>query len=232
MNNSKRIGKVIGDYKVIDKIVKNKRSCYLIRCEICGNEKYTYNITEKYMKHGLTQCKKVMCKKYIGIEVGDYKIINAYLKRRLFVDARCNICGVVKRNIAFKDFRNNKNNHSKHCTILNTDKYDKKIVRKLLRTYQNCKTRIRLGNEGHEKQKSWKGLEFGFSDSVDFVEYTYNLIKDKDIDKMTIDRIDNYKGYVKGNIRFITIEEQQRNKKIHQDKELSCINSVETIERV
>ena len=107
------------------------------------------------------------------------------------------------------------NKHGIYC-IKNNNKYDKKLINKICRTYSNCRTRIKKGNEGDPKYSSYKGKEFGFNNSLEmFYELYNNLLeqsKKYSLDKLTIDRIDTNLGYIKGNVRFITMKEQACNK--------------------
>lgn len=218
MSKSKRVGKQIGDYKVLEKLAKNKRSCYIVQCTVCGHVKETYNIGERYMNHSPVSCKEDYYSDMLGNQIGDFKIINIYVDRRAYVDLECMICGSKRIKVAIKDLVNFKNKHDKHCTIRNTEKYDKDIVNKLLRTYNNCKTRIKKGNSGEKKYITYANKEFGFTDSVDFIEYCYPIIKRalryNNLKDLSIERIDVNLGYVKGNIDFITINEQQYNKSV------------------
>ena len=134
------------------------------------------------------------------------------------VDIKCNICGIVRKNVAKKDFENHANLHGANCTVIATEKYpNKKIVRKLIRGYQNCRSRILLA-EKDEKYSNYKGLEFGFDSSVQFVEDVYKsveaLVKEGiDLNDISLDRIDNTKGYVLGNVRGATRLTQNQNKR-------------------
>lgn len=217
MSKSKKTGKQINDYVVLEKLVKNKRSYYKVQCIKCEHIKFTYNISERYMVHSPASCREDYYKDMLGKEIGDFKITKIYVNRRAYADLECMICGSKRTKIAIKDLVNFKNKHDKHCTIRNTEKYEKTIVQKLLRTYNNCKTRIKKGNNDEKKYIAYKNKEFGFTDSVDFIEYCYPIIKKamkyNDLQVLTIERIDVNLGYVKGNIDFITLQEQQNNKK-------------------
>ena len=44
MSKSKRVGQIKGDFLILEKLVKNKRSYYKVQCQVCGDISYTYNI--------------------------------------------------------------------------------------------------------------------------------------------------------------------------------------------
>lgn len=69
---------------------------------------------------------------------------------------------------------------------------------------QKCKSYCRYGGRGIKVQDSWK------NSVIEFTKYVMNL-DGFSLDK-SIDRIDNNKGYEKGNIRWATRNQQQQNK--------------------
>ena len=217
-SKSKRVGKTKGDFLILEKLIKNKRSYYKIKCNICGDISYTYNLGDKYLIHSDVRCRNTTIKNIIGYELNDFVVINANYSNRLMLDVKCKVCGSVRKNIAKKDFVNKNNFHGKICTIKSTDIYpNKKIVRKLIRGYQNCKMRI-LNSESNEKYSGYKGLKFGFSDTTEFVAELYEsfdklISQGIDINDITIDRIDNSKGYIPGNVRGATSTTQANNKR-------------------
>lgn len=215
MLKSKRVGKVIYDYLVLEKLVTNKRSQYRVECTKCGNEKLTYNLNEATMSHTENSCKNAYAKSFENNEYGDFKVIKSYYDRRLLLDLKCSICGEIRVGIPERDMEKVSNTHGIYC-VKNNSKYDKNLINKICRTYSNCKTRIRKGNEGDPKYELYKGKEFGFDSSLEmFYELYDNLLEQSEkypLDKLTIDRIDTNLGYIKGNVRFITMKEQNCNK--------------------
>lgn len=230
MSKSKRVGQIKGDFLILEKLVKNKRSYYKIECQICGDISYTYNITDKVLVHSDIKCKNTTAKNIIGFEINDFKVINAEYNKRLMLDVQCKICGAIRHNVAKKDFDINKNQHGIICTIKATDKYpDKKIVKKLIRGYQNCRMRILL-SDSNEKYYNYKGLEFGYKNSAEFVEDVYESIEKLVnegivLENISLDRIDNSKGYIIGNVRGAVGKTQATNKR---NSYIYYLNNIET----
>lgn len=215
MVKSKKVGSIIYDYMVLEKLISNKRSQYKIKCNICGNEKLTYNLNESSMTHSNESCKETYCKSFLDLSFGDFKVVKSYYKNRLLLDLKCNICGEMREGVPQRDMSRIANKHGIYC-VLNSKKYDKKLINKICRTYCNCKTRIQKGNEGDIKYKGYKDKDFGFVNSLDMVYELYdNLLsmnKIYPLNKLTIDRTNNELGYVHGNVSYITLEKQAVNK--------------------
>lgn len=218
---SKLIGETYGDYIVVSKNVKNNRSSYTVKCKICNSVKDIYNLYK--IEHGCN------CPNFndfiLGDIHGDFIIKKAYTEDRTYVDLECLVCGCKRFHVAYKDVIGTfTNQHSAICTIKNTEKFkNKKLVSKLLKTYQNINTRIR-------KEDTYKDVRNKFIDSVDFTTYVYEMFNKRHeleniaLNKLSIDRINPYGDYEKGNVRCLTLSEQQYNKRIHH------VKSVETIE--
>lgn len=211
---SKRVGKKIYDYTVLEKEVYNKRSRYKVKCDVCGNIKSVFNLNESSLTHSTDSCKEMFAKSIIGQIKDDYIIIDSYFDKRLKVKIQCQICNET-RITDYRNIENNSYNHDINC-ILRSTKYDKKIINKICRTYSNCKTRIRKGNEGVPNYKAYQGKEFGFNSSLEMVYELYESLQELSqtypLDVLTIDRIDNTRGYIPGNVRYITMKEQAFNK--------------------
>lgn len=221
------IGKKYGDYIVVEKLPnKNKHSLYKVKCTICNSVKETYNL--KNLHHG-TMCPNI-CNWIIGQIDNDFIITNAYKDTNnidtLKIDCKCLKCGAIRTNVTYHDFisDNMKNTHGKICTIKNVKHFtNKKLVRKLLQTYQNMNTRIK-------KEKAYADIKNLFLDSTDFVCYVYDMFEKRHIEEniplkeLSIDRINPFGNYEKGNVRCLTLKEQQLNKRIHWKE------NVETIE--
>ena len=217
---SKLIGQKFGDYVVVKKLVEQNRSCYLIKCTICNSTQKVWNLREK--KHS-EHCKNFL--NYIlGEKNGDFIITNAYRKDRVYVDVECLKCGCKRYNVAYKDFKSSfKNKHGKICTIKNNNNFEnKKLVSKLLRCYQSINTRIRL-------DPAYSDVQNKFIDSIDFINYVYDMFNKRLIEEnipmgqLSIDRINPFGNYEKGNVRCLTLHEQQYNTRIHYKENVEAI---------
>lgn len=208
---SKLIGQMYGDYIVIDKIIKNNRSCYIVKCTICNSIKEVYNLRTEYHNE---YCDNFL--QYIIGEIhGDFIIKKAYKEDRVYVDLECLVCGCKRAHVSYKDLKLTfTNKHSSKCTIKNLNNFpNKKLVNKLLRTFCNINTRIR-------KEPAYKDVKNLFIDSVDFVTYVYDFYEERlkegiPLRNLSIDRINPFGNYEKGNVRCLTLSEQQKNKRIH-----------------
>ena len=224
---SKLIGTVYGDYIVLEKIVKNNRSAYIVKCKICNSVKTVWNLRKEL--HG-EQCNNFI-NFILGEKFGDFIIKKARKLDRIYADVECLICGSKRNNIAYKDLKLIfSNKHSSICTIKNLSIYkNKKLVSKLLRTFQNMNTRIK-------KEPAYSDVKNNFLDSTDFVVYVYDMFNKRyveeniQLDKLSIDRINPFGNYEKGNVRCLTLSEQQSNKKIHYKESVETIENSDCVE--
>jgi len=217
---SSLIGVVYGDYIVVKKIIKNRRSAYVVKCTICNSIKEVWNL--RIEKHNES------CTNFLDYIIGkineDFIIYNAYKEDRVYIDVKCLVCGCTREKVAYKDFKLTfKNTHSKHCTIKNVIKFgDKKLIRKLIRTFANMKSRC-------SKEVAYEDVEVIFRDTTEFICYVYDMYVARleegvELKNLSIDRINPFGNYEKGNVRCLTLSEQQSNKRIHYRE------NVETIE--
>ena len=217
---SKLIGKKYGDYIVIKKNVTKNRSSYIIKCTVCGSIQEVWNLKEKFHSEYCVDFLKYI----IGETHGDFIITNAYRENRVYVDVECLKCGCKRSHVAYKDFKLAfKNQHGPICTIKNTEKYpNKQLIAKLLRCYQSINARIK-------REPAYSDIENHFKDSVDFVTYVYGMfdkrLKEENIPMhlLSIDRINPFGNYEKGNVRCLTLSEQQKNKRIHYKENVEAI---------
>ncbi len=205
------------DYLVVNKINESKkRSKYLVKCTICNNVKEVYNLSESQLSHTFFSCRNTLIKNVIGEKNNDFIIVDSYYgNKRHMVDIKCLICNVLSKKIAYKDFKINKNKHGSRCTVLNTKKFkDKKLLRKLHRTYQGAKNRC---TNPKCNSTSYFGRDFEFKDSTDFIVHMYPLLEDFiknnpsiPISQVSIDRIDSNKGYKKNNVQWLSFSDNCR----------------------
>ena len=110
------------------------------------------------------------------------------------------------------------------------DKYGEYIWHKFRNTYRYAKERCT--NANCKDYPRYKGL-WNFTDTVDFYSSCFQPFLDGasvyDPSKLTIDRIDSKKPYEKGNIRFVPMLLNLRNKDCVKKVILSNIMTGETV---
>jgi hypothetical protein len=122
-------------------------------------------------------------------------------------------CGIV---CSYKAtlVRTNKIVSCRKCSIKRTAEKNKTHGMrhtKEYRTWIAIKNRCLTVSSKDFKRYGGKGLEIE-KDWIDSFESFYNHIGQCPSQKHSIDRIDNSKGYLKGNVRWATTQEQARNK--------------------
>lgn len=83
---------------------------------------------------------------------------------------------------------------------------------KVYAAWKGIKRRCLTPSEPSYKNYGGRGISIHPDWSKDFMSF-YREIGDPPSESHTVDRIDNEKGYVPGNVRWATMEEQQRNKR-------------------
>ena len=175
--------------------------------------------------------KKIDPNKIIGLIFGDYIIIY-YLgtfHNSIKVLTKCNVCGrVVER--WYKDIKKGIGNTHKHCVILLPKD---EIYKKLRQVHSDLKDRCSNTNN-YRYQKWYKDGNIGYSEKfenfIDFYDYAKPILLQAVIDtklplnKLSIDRIDNNKGYFEGNIRFTTQKNQILNSRKILGRTIILIN--------
>lgn len=229
MSKSRLEGTIRNDYLIIKKIIKNNRSAYLVKCMVCGSVKEIYNLDKSNLRHS-EYCPNFI-NHILGEIHGDYIIQKAYRKDRIYVDMECLICGSSRDKVAYKDIKSTfKNKHGIQCTIKNTKVFkNQELVKKLRRTFSNIKSRLRLANEGSFKYRAYKNLTTDFKDATEFICFMYPLFEKRlsegtPMNELSVDRINPNKGYLRDNVRCLTLQEQHLNKR---NTKKYCINGVE-----
>lgn len=128
----------------------------------------------------------------------------------------CPKCGAVKYYKYKTSLRNIKAIHSISCSIHYQDLIKQELgedaCRKFASTYRHAKERCT--NPRSKDYDRYKGL-WGFTDYVDYHKACYPNFKqawETNSGNLTIDRIDGSRGYEVGNVRFISMGDNLRNK--------------------
>ena len=152
----------------------------------------------------------------------------------------CNICKMQK-NIIFDSFKKSLQTYKKKQMVHNSFcvKQLRQIIiedigeaksEKFFRTYRIAKERC--CNPNNKDYSYYKG-KFKFKDFTSFYYDCYDNFKEAiqthDIHDLSIDRINTTKGYEQGNIRFVTMLENLRNKVCIQKVRMININTNEII---
>lgn len=218
--------KKYGEFEIIEYIDEDKVK---IRCNNCGKEKII--LEKSFLKKKNSDC-KCLTKKYIFEnykEIDDMELINIRncnpSTKKVIVDLRCKKCGIIKTVVLNSYIRGLSVRHSYYCNeilLLNLrDKYGKNVIDKFYNMYYNSKTRV-CNKNYIETKPTYKDLEFGYEDFYQFVndyfEDYIDSLKYIKLEDISIDRIDNNIGYIKGNIQFITKFENAGKKLIHQSR--------------
>lgn len=133
------------------------------------------------------------------------------VKRAVRYYCKCLKCGRVKSMLTRNLTVQHGTTH-KACSQGYAKKYPK-----LYYTWNASLMRITNPNDRRYKDYGGRGLTHDFPLFIDFVDYmlpSYLEIKDKyDSYNITLDRIDNDKGYIRGNLRWATQKEQANNRR-------------------
>lgn len=151
----------------------------------------------------------------LGLVFGDLELVELLgrFSNCIKVKCRCLICGRINE-YWYKDIKRGVGN--KHFMCSSRIPKDE-IFYKLQNTHSKMKDRC--DNPFNSKYKNYgaKGITHEFEHFIDFYDYMKPLLLfginnvTLDIHKLSVDRIDNNKGYIKGNLRFTNQSTQVNN---------------------
>lgn len=169
---------------------------------------------------------------YDNQETLGYKILET---DNNLVKIECSVCG-AKRTLHLKSLYKNKSNiHNQFCSnyylSIIANEYGKSAAKGFHDFYR--RSHERCCNPNNKDYLAYKG-KFKFRDFTDFFGYCYPLYKQAlerhNYKELSIDRIDGTKAYEAGNIRFVTMTENLRNKpNIHPVRAIN-VNTGEYVE--
>lgn len=140
------------------------------------------------------------------------------------ITIQCNKCGAIKTYEIKSIYTNYKNKkceiHSENCSKYFNNLIKEELGEELLKKFRNFYryARERCCNPNNKDYKRYAG-KWHFEDYIDYYKNCYEEFK-KSINKygidskLSIDRINNNKGYEKGNVRFVPISINLQNKDI------------------
>lgn len=229
------IGKTYGDYLITD--VKFGIPDKLIgKCQVCGCEK---EISYPSIKNGHwkdDKCHKHYVqpikydKSYIGKQYGRLTVIDVKDKCVRKFKCRCD-CG----NIYYAVPCDLENGSAKSCGCLQREISENSVSSDRLYCVWNG-MRNRCYNPNHKGYESYGGrgitiCEEWLNDYLKFKAWAYSTGYDENAEKgeCTIDRIDVNGNYEPSNCRWITIQEQQKNKRPSSEwKKRNIVNKKRT----
>lgn len=159
-------------------------------CTKCGNLKKQEDFYFKYKKLNIRDNRCIICEKIRRkLPKNEYKVIKTHKK--------CVRCKNIKEVNNFYLNKHSTDGLKSYCKDCHTQKYDLS-----LRFHTRMKRRAKVKNIEYNLTRN----DYFFPEYCPILEIKLNYYSDKEFNKnsASIDRIDNSKGYVKGNIRIIS----------------------------
>lgn len=221
INSKLNIGTVYGDYEIVE---INEKSRYICRCRICGHLKVfeKSKLLNTSPSHNYINCREEYIEtEYMNRTFEDMKVIGQTHKgerktRKVYLIVECQACH-QKREVWLRDFDSKIGLQHGYCCSRNLDA-DSAFYSKYSSMYNRCTHSSATGYENY----GGKGVECRFRDFVDFYDYMYDSYQEHcklyGKENTTLERIDVYGHYEKGNVTWATWEEQRLNKRSNQKK--------------
>jgi hypothetical protein len=177
------------------------------KCE-CGNiTKVRYRNLTSGKTSTCGKCNKINLNDLIGQKFNKLTIISARREKgRIYVKAKCE-CGNIK------EFNYNalKNGHTKSCGCINKTA-NGKSSETLYHTWKHIMERCYRKNDPRYTDWGGRGIEV-CDEWKDYLSFKKWALNNGYQDNLSIDRIDNDKNYCPENCRWVTMKEQNRNKR-------------------
>ena len=210
----------IGDYEIVEYIgklnPKRNDNYYKMRCTICGEER----IAPKTLKDGFSKneyfhnnktCVNHFRNAEIGTIYGDYEVIGYELiNNEVKYKVKCLKCNRIKT-VYIKHLKNGFGTSHQSCikSLNGVDKRFYEIWGGMIKRTTNpkCKNYKNYGGRGIKSDKYKFFIDF-YDDLFDsYIKHC----KEYGVKNTTLDRIDVNGDYVKENIRWATVSQQNKN---------------------
>lgn len=164
-------------------------------------------------------------KEYEGFDIISYDDI--------YVTIRCKKCGAIRiHNHTYSNIFKHGQCCSTYYKELIINSYGKRVYEVFSSKYRGAKNRVL--NPNNKDYFLYGKYEWGFEDFEDFMFSEFNKFIDASIkygvDNLSIDRINGNFGYIKGNIRFIPMDLNLKNKDTIKPVKVLNINTGEEYE--
>jgi len=163
----------------------------------------------------------------VGQMFGDWCVINSSAKLDKgyrYIEVTCSTCGLTRWQ-HYDNLKAGKSRACMKCAKSKITKYNTKLEQALNKRGQAAKSRCNNSKDPSYHRYGARGITFDFTSIEEYVNYVKQL-PNASVD-LEVDRIDNNKGYTKGNLRFVSRDTQvrntRRNRNINYDGTTICL---------